>query len=36
MEELAAESGLSLSPLPVLIRQTSDWLERGPEEHATP
>jgi len=36
MEELAAESGLSLSPLPALIRQTSDWLERGSEEHATP
>jgi nucleoside-diphosphate-sugar epimerase len=36
MEELAAESGLSLGPLPVLIRQTSDWLKRGPEEHATP
>jgi nucleoside-diphosphate-sugar epimerase len=36
MEELAAESGLSLSPLPGLIRQTSDWLTGGSEEHATP
>ena len=36
MQELAAESRLSLSPLPVLIRQTSDWLTGGSEEHVTP
>ena len=36
MQALAAESGLSLSPLSVLIRQTSDWLTRGSAEHATP
>ena len=36
MQALAAESGLSLSPLSVLIRQTSDWLAGGSAEHATP
>jgi hypothetical protein len=35
MQELAAEAGLSIRPLPALVRETSAWLTSGWTKHET-